>query len=303
MINRIVSFLPSATELIYEIEAQDLLFGVTHECQYPDDVKTKPRLIKSVFDPTTMSSKEIDEITSKLLRDGKEIFILDEINLEKANPDLIVSQTTCQVCAAHNNQVSKAMEILQNKPQIYSMNPHSISDILDGIIDFARIVNKEENGIKLKARLEKKLRYLKQFQHKTKPRILAIEWIEPFFTAGHWVPEMIDIAGGINVISERGEHSRRMSFDEISREDPDYIIFMPCGFDVKRGVSEYNRILRENKQWNDLRAVKNGNTFVVDANSFFSKPSIRTISGIEILTKIIHPEINIETPLESFSKV
>lgn len=303
MINRIVSFLPSATELIYEIDAQDLLYGVTHECQYPEDAKKKPKIINSIFDPEKMTSKEIDETTSNLLKDGKDIFVLDEINLKNANPDLIITQTTCEVCAAHNNQVTQATRVLHNKPKIYSMDPHSITDILNGIIDFSRIINKEENGQHLKEKLEEKIRNLKKYNHETKPRILAVEWIEPFFTAGHWVPEMIEIAGGINLISKKGEHSRRLSFDEISKEDPDYIIFMPCGFNTERGLLEYNQSLKEKEEWNKLRAVQEGKVFVVDANAYFSKPSIRTIIGIEILAKIIHPELNISVPNSASSKV
>lgn len=221
----------------------------------------------------------------------------------KADPDLIVSQTTCEVCAAHNNQVARAMKILGGNPRIYSMDPHSITDILDGVTEFARIINREEEGVQLKAKLNERVSSLKRLSHMAKPKVLAIEWIDPFFTAGHWVPEMVEIAGGTNLISKKGEHSRRLSFDEISAKDPDYIIFMPCGFDAKRSISEYDKTLGSNKEWNNLRAVKEEKTFVVDANSFFSKPSIRTITGIEILTKILHPEIKIKVPQDSFFNV
>ena len=139
----------------------------------------------------------------------------------------------------------------------------------------------------------------------SKPKVLAIEWIEPFYTSGHWVPEMVELVGGENLISKKSEHSRKMTFDEIKNSEPDIIIIMPCGFNVERTIMEYNKNLRDDHDWQNLRAVKEKNVFAVDANSYFSKPSIRTITGIEILGKIIHPEtfIDIEVPYTSFRKI
>jgi len=153
--------------------------------------------------------------------------------------------------------------------------------------------------------LEKRIQNIKKTENDKKPKVLAIEWIEPFFTAGHWIPEMIQIAGGVNMISKIGEHSRRLDFQEVIKSDPDIIIMMPCGFDTKRTILEYNNILKENKIWNSLKAVKNGQIFAVDANSFFSKPSIRTIDGLEILAKIIQPDKfeDIHVSEESFSNI
>jgi iron complex transport system substrate-binding protein len=287
---RIVSFLPSGTELLYELGAEDRLFGVTHECLYPDGAKLKPRIISSVFDSSKMNSKEIDKITTQLLKDGKEIFVLDERNLKDANPDLIISQNTCEVCAAHINQVNKAVQILENKPELLSMDPHNLQEILDSVTELATLLQKEEKGIQLRESLEKKINYLKEQNHDSKPNVLALEWIDPFFTAGHWVPEMIQVAGGSNAVSKTGEHSRRMDFQEAVDADPDIIIFMPCGFDTDRTISEYQKFLKSNERWGQMRAVKNNKVFAVDANSYFSKPSIRTITGTEILAKIIHPE-------------
>ncbi len=287
---RIVSFLPSGTELLYELGVGDRLFGVTHECLYPDNAKSKPRIISSVFDSSKMNSKEIDEITTQLLKDGKEIFVLDEQNLKDAKPDLIISQNTCEVCAAHTNQVNKAVQILENKPELLSMDPHNLQEILNSVTELAKIIQKEEKGIQLRESLQKRIDYLKEQNHDSKPNVLALEWIEPFFTAGHWVPEMIQIAGGSSTVSKTGEHSRRMGFQEAVDADPDIIIFMPCGFDTDRTISEYQKFLKSNEKWNQMRAVKNDKVFAVDANSYFSKPSIRTITGTEILAKIIHPE-------------
>ena len=289
-INRIVSFLPSATELLYEFGVQDKVYGVTHECKFPTEAISKPQVINSVIDSDKLSSNEINTQTCQLLNEGKDIFILNEKNLKDANPDLIISQETCEVCAAYTNQISKALQILDKKPIIHSMDPHNVSEILDSVIKLGKILEKDSKAKMISDLLKKRIQKIQNVRHSNIPKILAIEWIDPFFTAGHWVPEMIEIAGGKNMISNTGEHSRRMDFDEITESDADIIILMPCGFDTKRTISEYKNILEKNDRWNKLRAVENKAVFAVDANSFFSKPSIRTIEGIEILAKIIHQE-------------
>lgn len=304
-IKRIVSFLPSATELLYELGVQDNLYGVTHECKYPPDAASKPQVINSVINSDKLTSKEIDTMTCQLINDGKDIFVLNEKNLKEASPDLIISQETCEVCAAYTDQVNKAVKILQNKPILHSIDPHNLQEIINSVIELGKILGKETKAKEIIDSLEKRIQNVKKLQNNKRPRVLAIEWIEPFFTAGHWVPEMIQIAGGINMISKIGEHSRRLDFQEVIESDPDIIIMMPCGFDTKRTISEYNNILKENKKWNSLKAVKNNQIFAVDANSFFSKPSIRTIEGLEILAKIIHPSKfkDLHVSEESFSQI
>ena len=304
-INRIVSFLPSATELIYEFGIQDKLYGVTHECKYPEDAISKPQVINTVIDSEKLSSNEINTQTCQLLNEGKDIFVLNEKNLVDADPDLIISQETCEVCAAYTNQISKALQILNKKPIIHSMDPHNISEIIDSVIQLGDILGENSRAKQISSSLKDRIQKIKNKIDGNRPKILAIEWIEPFFTSGHWIPEMIQIAGGENLISKTGEHSRRMSFEEISNSDADVIILMPCGFDVSRTISEYTKILENNEKWNSLKAVKNKSIYAVDANSFFSKPSIRTIEGIEILAKIIHPKEfeEITVPKNSFSKI
>ena len=304
-INRIVSFLPSATELIYELGEQERIFGVTHECDFPKDARTKPRVIESVFESEKMSSKEINEKILDLVTNGNEIYKLQIDNLKKANPDLIISQEICEVCSAYTNQVNNAMEILGTKPEIFVMNPHNIEGILSNVDEISRKIGVVEKGVKLVNSLKKKIRYFEKKQISNKPRVLAIEWIDPFYTSGHWIPEMIELVGAKNLISRRSEHSREMTFDEIKNADPDIIIMMPCGFDVQRTITEYDKTLKNNQDWQDIRAVKSKKVFAVDANSYFSKPSIRIITGIEVLGKIIHPEefSKIQVPNGSFRKI
>ena len=302
---RIISFLPSATELIYELGAQDSLFGVTHECLYPSNAKTKPRVISSVFDPILMSSREIDDKINELMKNGKEIYNINEKNIIKAKPDLIISQDVCEVCSAHTNQVNYALSILEKKPQVYTMNPHNLDEILFCIKEISKKIGKEDKGNMLVDSLEKRIDYIKNKKFENWPSVIAIEWIDPLFTSGHWIPQMVETAGGKNLISSQKERSRKKGLDELKKIDPDIIIMMPCGFDVDRTIKEYGKILAQDKEWNSLKAVQEGFVFAVDANSYFSKPSFRTITGIEILAKIIHPEIfgDIEIPENSFEKI
>ena len=305
VVQRIVSFLPSATELLYEFGVDDKLFGVTHECKYPEGAKLKPQVISSVINSDDLSSNDINTVTCTLLNEGKNIFELNKENLIDANPDLIISQETCEVCAAYTNQVKSALDILPNKPELYSMDPHNLKEIIQSVTKLGQILNQGKKSIEIVNSLEQRIQHIQNSKKKIMPKVLAIEWIEPFFTAGHWIPQMIEFAGGINLISKTGDHSRRMDMDEVVNSKPDIIIFMPCGFDTDRTVQECESILHNNPAWNSLQAVKNNQIYAVDANSFFSKPSIRTIDGLEILAKIIQPEKfkNLIVPDNSFSKI
>jgi iron complex transport system substrate-binding protein len=304
-VKRIVSFLPSATELIYELGAQERLFGVTHECNYPSDASNKPRVIESIFEPEKMSSQEIDDKICELSERGEEIYKLITENVSNAKPDLIISQEICEVCSAYTNQVKNAMDILEEKPEIYSMSPHNIQEILKCVKDIAENIDEVERGKEIVNSLNIRINKIKKVPISNRPKVLGIEWIKPFFTAGHWVPEMIENSGGINMITKNGEHSRKMDITEIENADPDVLILMPCGFNVQRTVSEYEKYLKDNSRWNKLRAVREKRVFAVDANSFFSKPSIRVVTGIEILAKILHSEIftGFEVPTNSFLKI
>ena len=302
---RIVTFLPSATELIYSLGSDDKLFGVTHECNYPSGAKTKPRVISSVFDPASMSSKQIDDKICQLMTDGKEIYNLNEENLLNAKPDLIISQNICEVCSAHTEHVNMAVNMLEKKPEVYTMDPHNVDEILMSIKDISKMIGKEKEGNELINSLLKRLEFVKSKMYEERPKVIAIEWLDPFFTSGHWIPEMIETAGGENMISIEKMPSRKMKLEEIKSANPDIIVIMPCGFDVKRTIFEYNNVLAENPDWNELKAVKENSVYAVDANSYFSKPSLRTITGIEILAQIIHPNIfgSLQLPEDSFTKI
>jgi iron complex transport system substrate-binding protein len=307
---KIISFLPSATEILYDIGVGSQIIGVTHECNYPVDAKTKPRVINSSFDASIMSSKEIDDKIIELFSNENDIYVVNDKILKELKPDLIVAQGICEVCSPFTKEIKRAISILGYIPQVLILDPHSLSDILENIYEIAKNVGKTKEGENLVKSLEDKINRIKKFAKlKNKndlPNILCLEWVNPFFTAGHWVPEMVEIAGGINGLSKSKEQSRKNSLKEIKGFDPDKIILMPCGFNIDRTIEEYkNTCLNKNQEWNNLSAIRNNEIYAVDAGSYFSKPGPRTITGIEILAKIIFPNDfkDLEIPENSYTKL
>jgi iron complex transport system substrate-binding protein len=301
---RIASFLPSATEILYELGVGDQIVGVTHECDYPEEAKRKPRVIRSSFDHNKMNSKEIDNQISNMMQSCSDIYLLDEQVLKTSSPDLIIGQGLCDVCSPASKEISKAVSILNKKPEVVILDPHNLEDILSDILQIAKKVGKEKQAQNLISSIQKRIEHIKTKSMTSRPKVLCIEWLDPLFTAGHWVPQMVEISGGINCISTTGERSRRMKLEEAIKFEPDIIVLMPCGFDIDRIRKEYSK-LASDSQWKLIPAVQNNNVFAVDSNSYFSKPGPRTVTGIEILAKIIHPEmfVDLKVPDDSFVQI
>jgi iron complex transport system substrate-binding protein len=308
---RIVSFLPSSTEILYEIGAGSQIVGVTHECRYPDDAKRKPQVINSSFDAKKMNSKEIDQKIIELIQSNRNIYLINDEKLREAKPDLIIAQGICEVCAPFAKEIDRAFSILGYRPDILVLDPHDLDDILTSIMDIAERVNRVTEGRKLVASLQKRIDGIRmrsgqrieegKKKNNDKPKVLCLEWVDPFFIAGHWVPQMVEIAGGISGLSYAGEPSRRINIDEITNFNPDKIILMPCGFDIERTVEEA-KILETNDKWKSLQSVQSNEVYAVNAGAYFSKPGPRTITGLEVIAKIIDPEgfEAIKVPIDSF---
>jgi iron complex transport system substrate-binding protein len=304
---RIVSFLPSATETLYELGAGSQIVGVTHECKYPSQARKKPRVIRSSFDPDHMTGRDIDNKIVELMHSGKDIYIVDENILKRVCPDLIVAQGLCEVCSPFTKEINRAVSILgdRRRPDVLVLDPHDLDDILVSIMDVAEKIGKVREGRKLVASLQKRIDRVRSIMKlKRRPKVLCVEWMDPLFTAGHWVPQMVEYAGGINGLSSAGEPSRRMDIDEAEQLDPDAIVLMPCGFDIDQTLQELPA-LTGNEKWKSLQAVKNGNVYAVNANAYFSKPGPRIIVGLEIIAKILHPETSgqIRVPKGSYKKI
>ena len=304
MFTKIVSFLPSATEILYLLGSQDQLFGVTHQCNFPPEAKNKPQVIKPVFDSESMTSMQIEEKIQELSRLQKDYFIIDFELLKELRPDIIISQGLCEVCSPHTEETDKAIRYLDEKPQTLVLDPHNVDDILQNIIDVAKTVGKETDGRQIRASFTKRIENISTTFKSNKPKVICLEWFDPFYICGHWVPQMVEIAGGINGISITGERSRKMDFSEIVEFDPDILILLPCGFDLERIIIEYES-LSHNQQWNSLRAVQTDMVFALDALSYFSRPSPRIITGIEILAKIFNPQpfSNLTTPSNAYVRI
>lgn len=304
MFNRIISFLPSATEIIYMLGSQDLLFGVTDQCNYPAEANNKPQVIRSAFDSESMTSFQIEEKIQELSRLQNDFFIINYDLLKIIQPDLIISQGLCDVCSPHKKEILDTIQFLDNKPHSLVLDPHTVDDIMQNILDIAKTVGKETDGSQIKVSLTKKIEKISTTNKNNRPKVICLEWFDPFYICGHWVPQMVEIAGGINGISKIGERSRKIELSQIAQFDPDILILSPCGFDLHKVLQEYGS-LQKNNQWNSLRAVQNDMVFAVDALSYFSRPSPRIIMGIEILAKIINPDSSADlvVPPNSYSRL
>lgn len=282
------------------------MVGITHECDFPPGAGKKTVVIRSVFDPSRFNSKEIDNTIVQLVREGKDLYVVDDNALKNADPDLIVAQGLCEVCSPHMKELDRAINILNNKTEIIVLDPHDLDGILSSIGDVARKVGKEQKGDEVISRLKGRINFIssRAKNAENKPKVLCIEWLDPIFTSGHWIPQLVEIAGAMNGISKRGEASRRMEWSEVVECDPDIIVLMPCGFDIQRTMKELWRI-ESSLEWKNLRAVRNRTVYVTDASPYFSRPGPRTVTGLEILAKIIHPDLfgSLLIPEDSFRKV
>ena len=303
---RICSFLPSATEILYELGMGDNVVGVTHECDFPPDASKRTVVVRSVFDASKLNSTEIDKVIAQLVQERKDVYVVDDNALKNADPDLIVAQGLCEVCSPHMKELDRAMNILNNKPQVIVLDPHDLDEVLLSIGQVAKKVGREQKGEEVIAALKRRINHIGSIAQnaKNKPKMLCIEWLDPIFTAGHWVPQMVELAGAVNGVSKRGEPSRKMDWKEVIEFDPDIIVLMPCGFDVERTMNELWRI-EKMEEWNRLGAVKNKAVYATDASSYFSRPGPRTATGLEILAKIIHPDLfnTLKIPEDSCRKV
>lgn len=293
---RICSFLPSATETIYALNLQDDLYGVTHECDYPQEAKEKPKLTSNNLSSST-NSKEIDVSVRESLEKGRPIYSLDYEALSEAAPDIIFTQELCEVCAVSYGEIQRAASRLAKKPEVVSLDTFTLKDILDSIKKVGskcgRKREADEFVNKLNSRIERATSLAKEAQDKSgeeKKKVFFIEWIDPIMSGGHWMAELIMRAGGDDIFALHGKSSRRVNWNEVVEYPPDYLILAPCGFGVKRAEEEA-KVLKKLPNLNDIPAVQNHNVFVSDGNAYFSRPGPRIVDGLEILVTILNPSL------------
>ena len=291
---RIVSFLPSATEIACALGLEDSLIGITHECDYPPHIKTKPVVVRNVLPIETMTQSQIDYAVADRMRQGLSLYQIDEELLRKLAPDLILTQNLCQVCAPSGNEVSQVLNALNPKPSVLWLTPRSINEIFENIRDLGAATNTEEAAAALIGDCKDRLNALKEkvAQASYRPRVFCMEWLDPVYASGHWVPELVKIAGGIDEIAKEQGESVRVSWKQICDWDPEVLIIMPCGFNLSQIMKQVWSDFRNSEM--DLRqlsAFRNQRIFAVDANSFFARPGPRVVEGAEILAHLIHPEL------------
>jgi len=289
---RIVSLLPSTTEIVCALGLEDSLVGITHECDYPASVIDKPRLTASRISQETMSSKEIDHAVRSQLDGHGSIYDLDEARLRELNPDLILTQELCDVCAVSYKTVERAARMFEAGVRVVSLEPNTIADIFENIRTVGELTERKSEAAKLVDDLSARLDRVRELTARSdyRPRTLMLEWLEPAFAPGHWVPEQVAIAGGDQGFGRAGRPSTTTTAEEIRAYAPEVIVLIPCGYykeDILRQLPSANLPAG----WEDLAAVRSGKVWATDATSYFSRPGPRVVDGVEILARILHPEV------------
>lgn len=289
---KIVSLLPSATEIVCALGLEEHLIGITHECDYPKSAAEKPALTRSRISHETMTSAEIDHAVRSQLDGHGSIYDLNEKLLAELRPDLILTQELCEVCAVSYKIVQKAAKIYVADAKVVSLEPNTIEDIFENIKTVGELCGVSERAGIIVADLQERLDKIraKTEMSKKRPRVFMLEWLEPPFAPGHWVPEQVEIAGGECLMGKAGEKSMTTSYEKIVESAPDILVLIPCGYyaeDILRQLP--NTIFPES--FAEIPAVKNGEIWALDATSYFSRPAPRVVEGAKILSKIVHPEI------------
>jgi iron complex transport system substrate-binding protein len=289
---RIVSLLPSATEIVCALGLEDALVAVTHECDYPASVAGKHRLTASKISHESMSSREIDHAVRSQLDGHGSIYELDEERLLALKPDLIITQELCDVCAVSYKTVQQAARMFETDVRVVSLEPNTVEDIFANIRTVAELTGREEAADELVTALRARMERIEGALANTnrRARTLMLEWLEPAFAPGHWVPEQVRIAGGDHAFGRAGQPSVTTTAEEIRAYAPEVIVMIPCGY-YKEDILRQLPSTRLPAGWGDLPAVKTGDVWAVDATSYFSRPGPRVVDGAEILARILHPEV------------
>ena len=287
---RIVSLLPGATEMVYALGLGDSLVGVSHECDYPEAAKAKPQMIETIFDTTKLSSERIDELVVESMKQGKSIYRIRFEELKRVNPDLIITQELCDVCAIGATDVLEAVNRLGKPATVLSFNPHALGDVQGDIRKLAEATNRQEEATRLIAQLNAKAERIRGItQGVSKTRVFCAEWLRPVMNAGHWVPEILEYAGGVDELASKGQPSTYVDWKRVLEYDPEMVVLMPCGFTTPRTIHEAAQFLSlpNAKQ---LSAVRNGRVYATDGHNYFSRSGPRLFDAISILAHMMHPE-------------
>ncbi len=295
---RIVSFLPSATEMLFALGLNDEVVGVTFECDYPPEARHKAQVVHSHL-PPGLPPAEIDAIVRSEGAEGRSLYFIDAPALEALAPDLILVQDLCRVCAIDSPTLARDLRALSSHPRILSLSAHTLEGVFREIELLGSVTGRETQAGALTSRLRERVAAARRLAPLSKkPRVLALEWLDPFFQGGHWIPEMIDLAGGIAVLAQAGEKSIRLTWEQVRDADPEILLVMPCGYNLPQTIAQYETMAFP-EGWRALRAVQQGRVYAVDGSAYFSRPGPRLVDGLKILTQILRGEPGAYQPLRS----
>jgi iron complex transport system substrate-binding protein len=281
---RIVSLVPSATEMLFALGVGDEVTAVTHECDYPEAALDLPKVTRDVIGPA-LGPAEIDRAVRELTEQGRAIYELDEDALHRLQPDLIVTQALCAVCAVSYEDVQAVAERLDSQPQVLSLDPHTLGEMLGDVRTLAQATDRKDEGVELVQDAASRIDRVRLAVRAVEPvSVAALEWLDPVFVAGHWTPQLIEYAGGYDALGLPGEHSEQRTWDEVRAAQPDVVIVMPCGYDADRAQEEAYDYADE------LESIGAQRVVAVDAAAHFSRPGPRLIEGLEVLAHILHPD-------------
>jgi iron complex transport system substrate-binding protein len=288
---RIVSLLPSATEILFALGLDAEVVGVSYDCDFPPQVSQRRVVVDSRI-PPGLPSLEIDRRVREYVERGESLYIVNAEALRELAPDLVVTQDLCLVCAASPDDLAAVLANFEKRPRVLSLNPRNLGDVWDDISRVASETSREYAAEKLLAQIEQRLGALKRQVEKisSRPRVAFLEWLEPFYVGGHWVPEMVALAGGEDIFGKVGSPSFRVELKDILAAAPDIIVVAPCGYDAGQARNEYCAMTFP-PEWDAIPAVHNGRVYAFEANEYASRPGPRLLTGIEALAKIFHPEI------------
>ena len=289
---RICSLLPSATEIACLLGLQDDLVAVTHECDYPAAVLDKPRITSSAIDHTGSTSAEIHRHISAAVHRGSSIYHLDRELLERLSPDLVLTQELCDVCAVSYEQVERAVRIARSEAAIVSLEPTTLEEILETVQSVGELTGRQAQAecvvAGLRERIERVAGAIAAVE--ARPRVLCVEWLDPVFVGGHWVPGMVATAGGFDGLGRPGKPSFVVTWQQVGEYAPEVVVLMPCGYHLEEVVTEFRRTPLP-PEWRRLPAVQSGRVYAVDASSYFNRPGPRIVDGLEVLAQVLHPEL------------
>jgi iron complex transport system substrate-binding protein len=297
---RIVSLLPSSTEIVCAIGAGDRLVGVTHECDFPPAVRALPALTSSLLPGDAMAPADIDRHVRANVHAGSSLYALDEQRLAALDPDLILTQELCAVCAVSYEIVARAAKRLRGDPRVVSLEPSSLEDVYANIAWVGELAGADAGAEALLAALRAREAALcANVAGRTRPRTLVLEWTDPPMSGGHWTPGLVELAGGEPILAHPGANSQTVTWDAIAAADPDVVIVVPCGYDLHRALDAANA-LNSNPVWDELRAVRTGRAYAMDGNAYVNRPGPRLIDSAEIFAQAIAGEAG---PMEALSRL